>query len=223
MHNGCRTRLPSSGVTQGAGPGRLPEAGETALGRTRDTLAGPADVITTTFRPSQAPSSWSLFWGLLCTTGADSSPSAHGVCLDEDVPQTMSPETALLAPATEQHTPDWTRGGRSSPWALHPPGPGWRGSPAHCSSAPPSLPLASRRTQAHTRPRPGAPTHVPAPGAPSPGAPCSQSAGGSALTLRLAKIRLETHCHTRTLAPQPRLKLGLRLFVERSTEVLCPQ
>lgn len=66
------------GQLSGTGPGRLPEAVKMALGRTRDSLAGREDLTTTIFcLHPQLPSSWSLFWGFLCTPDSGFSLSAQ--------------------------------------------------------------------------------------------------------------------------------------------------
>lgn len=88
-----------------------------------------------------------------------------GISLAGDVPQTVPPEPAPSAPATEYHSPDWTGGGRSSPWApSSSPGLWQTGSHTAHSSVPPSpSPCYSRKHRHMHVPGMGTPTHTPAP------------------------------------------------------------
>ena len=172
MHNSRPTCLPSSGATQGAGLGRLPEAGGMALGGTRDIQTGreDVDVTTTTLRPSQRPTQ--LVEPLLgapvrpgkrlqpqCSGGSALPKTFLKRCPSNDVPRNC-PFCSSHRAAGTQWDRRWPP--RPGPWQQG----AWQPAPLLL----PPLPLLFQEQRRST-----------------------QSAGGSELTLNLGQDCLQTH------------------------------
>lgn len=139
MHNSRPTCLPSSGATQGAGLGRLPEAGGMALGGTRDIQTGreDVDVTTTTLRPSQRPTQLvEPLLGAPVRPGKRLQPQCSGgSALPKTFLKRCPPKLPLLFQSQSSRHP---MGQKVAPA----PGPPAAGSLAAGSSAPSSTPLA---------------------------------------------------------------------------------
>lgn len=147
----CRAR----GGPGGAGPGRLQEAGETAPGRTRDSL-GTSDNHHILSR--RTPACRAASGASHVSQEQTPAPGHGGISLAGDVFLIVSPEPVLSPAATDQHTQIRLEEAGAHPETPHPP-------PPHDHSRP-SANGAAQPAPAHLLPRPGGirkhrHTHVP--------------------------------------------------------------
>lgn len=195
----------SSGATGGRGGGGQGQADSQKLGKWPQEGQGTAwldvTVITTAFwhTPNPGlPACGASTPGPCAPWAWTSAPVLSGTSLTGDFPTTAPPEPVPSASATQQHAPDWTGRGRVLPWGPPPK------TQRACSSELPPLAFACSRRRSpppHARPSLARPQERPCP-----------RRGGA----------VDSHLDW-AVSPRPRPRLGLYLFVEWSTKVLCPK